>query len=250
MKRLEPGTTAPGEAPGFQLRPLNPDGRHTTKLARSLYSGRIASSLREAIIDGQLPAQTPLVETALADQLSVSRGPIRSALHVLEGEGLVRTLPNGRCVSAGFDDAALSDLFDVRFELESLAIARGLEREASLDLVHAAMSAIEAEGASTERLVALDIDFHRTLVELSESRFLVQAWLALAPVIKAVITIGNRRLAAQEPASNFARIVDSHQRLLDALRSRSIESAEAMLAEQFELSRSMFVERSVGTDAG
>src|SRR5262249_12284768 len=159
------------------------------KLARSIYSGRVASVLREAIINGELPAGTALAETALAEQLSVSRGPVRSALHVLEGEGLVETLPNGRCVSAGFDEEALSDLFTARFDLEMLGIRRGLGRNAQYAEVHAAMRAIAAEGASTERLVELDIDFHRTLVALSGSRFLTQAWLALAPVIKAVITI-------------------------------------------------------------
>ena len=106
------------------------------------------------------------------------------------------------------------------------------------------------KGSSTPHLVELDIAFHRAWMELSGSRFLVQAWRAIAPVIQAVITIGNRRLAAQEPTSNLARIVDSHRRLLGALESGSVESAEAMLAEQFELVQSMFAGRGAATDVG
>jgi DNA-binding GntR family transcriptional regulator len=221
-------------------RPLVSPGHYANKLARSLHSGRIAGLLREAIIDGELPAGTPLVEMRLAERLAVSRGPIRSALHVLQGEGLVQTLPNGRTISAGLDAGDLRDLFGVRFELESLGIRQGLERHADLEPVRKAMEAIEAEGASTDRLVELDVDFHRSLVAFSGSRFLVQSWLAIAPVIQAVITIGNRRLAEKDPASNYARIVDSHRRLVEAISTGVVEDATRLLADQFSLTQSMF----------
>jgi DNA-binding GntR family transcriptional regulator len=97
-------------------------GQHATKLGRSIYSGWVAAVLREAIIDGTLASGTPLVEARVADELAVSRGPVRSALQVLEGEGLVRTLPNGRTSVVGFGAEDLRDLFRVRFELESTAI--------------------------------------------------------------------------------------------------------------------------------
>ena len=229
-------------------RPLLSPGHHANKLARSLHSGRIADLLREAIIDGELPAGTPLVEMRLAERLSVSRGPIRSALHVLQGEGLVQTLPNGRTISSGLDASDLRDLFEVRFELESLGIRQGVERGASLEPVRKAMEAIESEGASTVRLVDLDVDFHRSLVAFSGSRFLVQSWLAIAPVIQAVITIGNRRLAAKEPASNYARIVDSHRRLVDAIAAGAVGEATTLLADQFSLTQSMFITAKEDTE--
>jgi DNA-binding GntR family transcriptional regulator len=220
--------------------PLVSPGHYANKLARSLHSGRIAGLLREAIIGGELPAGTPLVEMRLAERLGVSRGPIRSALHVLQGEGLVQTLPNGRTISAGLDASDLHDLFGVRFELEALGIRQGVERGAALDPVRKAMEAIESEGASTARLVDLDVDFHRSLVAFSGSRFLVQSWLAIAPVIQAVITIGNRRLAEKDPASNFARIAASHRDLFHAISAKAVDEATALLAEQFSLTQSMF----------
>jgi GntR family transcriptional regulator, gluconate operon transcriptional repressor len=229
-------------------RPILSPSHHANKLARSLHSGRIADLLREAIIDGELPAGTPLVEMRLAERLSVSRGPIRSALHVLQGEGLVETLPNGRTISSGLNSSDLRDLFGVRFELESLGIRQGVERGASLEPVRKAMEAIESEGASTVRLVDLDVDFHRSLVAFSGSRFLVQSWLAIAPVIQAVITIGNRRLAEKDPASNYARIVDSHRRLVEAIGAGAIAEATALLADQFSLTQSMFITAKEDTE--
>lgn len=215
-------------------------GHHANRLARSLHSGRIAGQLREAIIDGELPAGTPLVEMRLADRLAVSRGPIRSALHVLLGEGLVETLPNGRTISAGFGEDDLRDLFEVRFEIESLGIRRGTEAGASPEPILEAMGAIEDEGSSTDRLVELDIEFHRSLVAFSESRFLIQSWLAIAPVIQAVITIGNRRLAQKDPQRNFKRIVDSHRLLAGAIVARDVPRATKLLSKQFGVTSSMF----------
>lgn len=220
--------------------PAGGPGHHATKLGRSVYSGWVAAVLREAIIEGELVAGTPLVEMRLAEELSVSRGPVRSALHALEGEGLVRTMPNGRTVVVGFDQGDLTDLFAVRYELESTAIAWGVARRADVEPVRAALAAIEAEGASTVRLVDLDIDFHRALVELSGSRFLVQAWLALAAAIHTVITVGNRRLAAREPRFHYDRIVASHRPLVEAIAAYDGDRARAMLADQFGITQSMF----------
>jgi DNA-binding GntR family transcriptional regulator len=203
-----------GLAPGISAT----SGRHATKLGRSLHSGWVAALLREAIVGGSLSAGTPLVEMRLAEQLGVSRGPVRSALHVLEGEGLVTT---------------------TRYHLEARAIQLGMERQSDLDDVEQAFSALLREGNSTPRLVSLDVAFHRALVEFSRSRFLLRAWLALAPVIQTAIAIGNRHLVEQDPQSNFSRIVDSHQALMDALRARDADAAETMLARQFDFSRSM-----------
>lgn len=216
-------------------------GQHATKLARSVYSGAVAAVLREAIIEGRLPAETPLVEMRLAEELHVSRGPVRSALHALEGEGLVRATPTGRTVVVGFDDHDLGDLFRARFHLESTAMRWGIQARADVAPMRAALAAIEAEGDSTSRLVDFDIAFHRTLVEFSGSRFLVQAWLALAPSIQTVITIGNRRLAGRDPRFHYERIVASHRPLVEAAAAYDADGAAQLLADQFSITKSMFI---------
>ena len=215
-------------------------GQHTVKLARSVYSGRIARQLRESIVDGALAEGTPLVETQLAAELSVSRGPVRSALQVLQGEGLVETRANGRMVTVRFGPDDLHDLLSVRHELESSAVRRGSAIRGDVEPVQAALETFRQERASTERLVELDIAFHRALVEFGASRFLLSAWLALAPVLQAVITIGNRRLARRDPASHYRRILAAHEPILDPLARFDAEPVVLMLAEQFELTRAQF----------
>jgi DNA-binding GntR family transcriptional regulator len=215
-------------------------GQHSVKLARSVYSGRIARALREAIVDGALPAGTSLVENQLAAELAVSRGPVRSALHVLEGEGLVETLPNGRMVTIRFGADDVRDLLAIRHELESSAVRRGTAMRTDIAPIAAALDAIRGEGASTEHLVELDIEFHRRLVEFGGSRFLLSAWLALAPVIQSVITIGNRRLAREDPKSNYERILTAHERVLEPLCRYDADAVIEVLAEQFSITRAQF----------
>jgi DNA-binding GntR family transcriptional regulator len=215
-------------------------GQHAVKLDRSVYSGRVTSLLREAIVSGELAADAPLVEARLAEQLSVSRGPIRNALHALESEGLVRTQPNGRTVVVGFGPADFDDLMRVRLELESAAIRRGIEQHAEIGPLEATFAEMEQEQESTQRLVDLDVIFHRRLVELSGSRFLTQSWLALAPVIHTVITIGNRRLTERDPAEHLVRIIGAHRPLVAAVAARDTERALRVLAEQFGVTTSMF----------
>lgn len=227
-------------------RPFSGPGQHAVKLARSVYSGWVVAALREAIISGELKDGTPLVESRLAHQLSVSRGPVRSALNALESEGLVKTQPNGRAVVVGFEEGDVSDLLAVRYELESTAISRGIDNKHSPERVVAAYDALEAEGASTDGLVDLDIDFHRELVEFSGSRFLVQAWLAIAPVIHTVIAIGNRRLVTRDPESNFQRILATHRPIVDAILVEDAQKAAAVLAEQFGVTQSMYVKPRSG----
>ncbi|MDF3041085.1 MAG: GntR family transcriptional regulator, partial [Thermomicrobiales bacterium] len=50
-------------------------------------------ALREAIISGQLKPGQPLIQSRLAAQFGVSRGPLREALNRLEEEGFVKTIP-------------------------------------------------------------------------------------------------------------------------------------------------------------
>ena len=232
--------------PGVRLR--GGQGQYAAKFARSLYSGRVAAYLRESIVDGTFERGAPLAEARLAEVLDVSRGPVRSALQALEAEGLAETQSNGRVTSAGFDDIDLEDVFRVRYELESTAIDWGLQVGADIRPLREAFAALEAEGASTPHLVELDIAFHRAWMELSGSRFLVQAWRAIAPVIQAVITIGNRELSARNPDSNFRRIVDSHRVMIDAVEARDGAAARRLLRDQFDLTRSMVLPVKRGAD--
>ena len=83
--------------------------------------------LRECVLDGTLMPGAKLSQVALADQLGVSRTPLREVLRMLQEEGLVQTEPNQRTRVAGLDPQELDDLYASRILLEALAVSMTLQ---------------------------------------------------------------------------------------------------------------------------
>ncbi|WP_433171501.1 GntR family transcriptional regulator [Actinoallomurus sp. CA-150999] len=79
--------------------------------------------LRECILDGRIPPETKLSQAALAEQLGVSRTPLREVLRMLQEEGLIESEPNQRMRVAGFNPAELDVTYGSRIVLECLAVA-------------------------------------------------------------------------------------------------------------------------------
>ena len=84
--------------------------------------------LRECVLDGTLTPGTKLSQVALADQLGVSRTPLREVLRMLQEEGLVEIEPNQRTRVAGLDPAELDEIYASRIMLETLALSLTLEQ--------------------------------------------------------------------------------------------------------------------------
>src|SRR5262245_58408429 len=63
------------------------------RLAPRVYGRDATAAIRRAILSGAFPPGSPLVERRIAEEMGVSRGPVREALHKLEEEGLVVTTP-------------------------------------------------------------------------------------------------------------------------------------------------------------
>ena len=79
--------------------------------------------LRECILDGTLTPGTKLSQVSLAEQLGISRTPLREVLRMLQEEGLVEIEPNQRTRVSGLDPQELDDVYASRILLETLALS-------------------------------------------------------------------------------------------------------------------------------
>lgn len=79
--------------------------------------------LRACILDGRLPPGTKLSQATLAEQLNVSRTPLREVLRMLQEEGLVTSEPNQRSRVAGLDPMELDFDYASRILLGALALS-------------------------------------------------------------------------------------------------------------------------------
>ena len=91
--------------------------------------------LRDRILNEEYDKGQKLNELALVRELNISRTPIREALKQLELEGLVESIPNKGVFVKGFSPRDIDDMFEIRKELESLAIGMAIER---MDDIHLA----------------------------------------------------------------------------------------------------------------
>jgi len=83
--------------------------------------------LRECILDGTLTPGTKLSQVALAEQLGISRTPLREVLRMLQEEGLVEIEPNQRTRVAGLDPQELDDVYASRILMETLALSMTID---------------------------------------------------------------------------------------------------------------------------
>ena len=78
--------------------------------------------LRQAILRGELTPGQRLMEIQLAEQLGVSRTPVREAIRMLEQDGLAVMIPRRGAVVAKISGKNLRDVLEVRLALEELAV--------------------------------------------------------------------------------------------------------------------------------
>lgn len=85
-------------------------------------------TLRQAILKGELDPGERLMEMQLAEQLGVSRTPIREAIRKLELEGLVVMIPRRGAIVAKITEKDLRDVLEVRSSLERLSTELACDR--------------------------------------------------------------------------------------------------------------------------
>ncbi|WDE04175.1 GntR family transcriptional regulator [Thalassomonas viridans] len=86
----------------------------------------VVETLREKILSGEIKAGQPLRQAALAEELNVSRIPVREALLQLEGEGLVVFEPHKGATATELNVEQVDELFELRAMLESDLLAASI----------------------------------------------------------------------------------------------------------------------------
>ncbi|ALO07516.1 Putative GntR family transcriptional regulator [Streptomyces venezuelae] len=186
---------------------------------------RVYAELRERIIEAEYPAGTRLVEREIADELRVSRVPVREAMQRLESEGFLSVQPRRGAVVTEFGPEDAEHLFDVRENLEGLAArlaarhARPEDLAAMEELLARARRA--AESGRLREAVSLNADFHRRIVELSGNPLLVDLMTPLDSRLRRLFRLTSAD-ADGEP------MCGAHERLYEAVRDRDESAAESL----------------------
>ncbi|WP_295691253.1 GntR family transcriptional regulator [uncultured Maricaulis sp.] len=180
---------------------------------------QLAARIRARILGNEFKPGEALRQEALADVYKVSRMPIREALRRLEVEGLVVFHPNRGVTVSEVSAAEMSELFDIRQQLEPGLFAQAIERAGASDIaaveaIRARETAALAEG-DTARLGALNREFHAALHAPADRPRTQAIVLSLNQHIDRYV-----RLQLSLGANARKTANSEHDGLLDALRSR------------------------------
>lgn len=196
-------------------------------LNRNCMHDRIRWTILERIMEGVYKPGERLKELALAKEFHVSQAPVREALRKLEAIGVLESEPYRGTRVRGFSAAELRDAYQLRGILEQSAAEflkefpeeniRYLEQE------YAAMRAAVAAG-DLNAVAWHNRNFHRSIVEQCSNREIVRAWRSLGVCMRA-------RMNVQRRVEQLPTAIQSHQAIIDALRTQDFVEAGRLLRE-------------------
>lgn len=188
----------------------------------------VASAIREAIMSGELKPGQHLAEAKLAQQMGISRAPVREALRQLEAEGLVTSSPHKGSFVAELSMDDLWEIYTLRAAIEGLAARLATQRAseeeiAALEKVVKEMRA-SAQAGDLSRLTEQDMAFHKRLCRAAHHRRLFDIWLSMNAQIRLFIDITDQfHLPAED-------VVRRHEDVVRAIRRGRAEEAGQLLS--------------------
>lgn len=182
----------------------------------------VFESLREAIISGVLEPGERLMEIQLADEMGVSRTPVREAIRKLELEGFVVMIPRKGAYVAGVTDKDVADVFEIRAALEGLAAGLAAERitDEEIEQMERMILYRTGEEVNFDKIVEADTDFHALVYKASRNERLIQILANLREQIQRF------RATSLAYPGRLKDAVEEHQGIIEALANHNVEEAQ------------------------
>ncbi|WP_197061012.1 GntR family transcriptional regulator [Microbacterium mangrovi] len=195
---------------------------------------RVYEWVRERVIDGTFKPGERIRERTLAEELHVSRIPIREAFPRLESEGYIRTLHRRGAIVAEMTVQDVRELFEVRAALEVLAArlaadecARGASGERLMLRLAAAEDAVRDRDAA--RIASCTAELHDEILVLSNSRLLQNLMVPVRGRIRRLFHVVTQR--------DGVGLHREHRDLCSAIVNGQTELAAALALAHVEHSR-------------
>jgi len=195
---------------------LTGDSERFPRLTPRPFRFDVVALIRAAILNGTLRTGAPLVEAQLAEQMGVSRAPIREALLKLEEQGLVVNIPYRGTYVTEVTPRKIQEIIPLRAVLESLAVERALPvvRNGKMEQLEQALRRMREAGDSgnASALVDAHLGFHRVFFELADNAMLLQFWTIMEEQLRLYLHVNHQLY------THPAHVADAHTDLLEAVR--------------------------------
>lgn len=208
--------------------------------------------IQRRILTGQLPAGSQVSELSLAQEIGISRTPVREAIRQLAAEGIVVQVPRFGTIVRAPQRREFVELFQLREALEPYAVTLAAEsirdedlalldklcdqmRQIALELRHSGQPSLDP--ATMQRFLAADMAWHMLLIRAAGNRRIAKI-VADSRAIARIFGAGRQEHTLHVVAWTYRR----HRRIVDALRRRDPEAARRWMAEHIRTSMQQTLE--------
>ncbi|HVP80821.1 MAG TPA: GntR family transcriptional regulator [Thermodesulfobacteriota bacterium] len=196
---------------------------------------KIYFHLREQLLNGEIPPHQHLVETKIAKEVGISRTPIREALHSLELEGLIESIPRVGYVVKPIDEDEVGEICEIRAAIEGVGARWAMEKapQKLIDDLKQNISTSEeivAQG-DPKAFVELDAQFHEIIARLSGSRRLQELGQTLRRHML------RYRVQSIYLTENVLRAIKGHKGILEAIEKGQWEEVARAIRYHLEQSK-------------
>lgn len=200
----------------------------------------VLEAIREAIINGNLKPRERLMEIQLAEELGVSRTPIREALRKLELEGFIVMVPRKGAYVADISIKDIADVFEIRTALEGLAAGLAAERITEEELENMERCLVEKGEAialgDIEKLVETDTKFHEAIYKASRNERL---WTILNNLREQFQRLRTTSLSVP---GRMQQSLKEHREIVEAIQSRDVQLARQMAQDHIDNAENIIME--------
>lgn len=220
--------------------------RYEDSFQRSSQTKETLQQLRKEIIFGKYKPGTRLIEAKLAENMGISRAPIRTAFQMLAQEGLVLNLSNGGTEVIGCSSKDVADMFELRLVMEKEALRIAFDNPSfhyrplfdAMEMFDEYKKKFEATSEITSNDTSqLDILFHRSLIMMADSNPLRVAWNTMANILQTILEITNTT------RPTFREFYEDHRMLADMIIQKKREECFKELEFHITNAKNIIIER-------
>jgi DNA-binding GntR family transcriptional regulator len=197
------------------------------QIDRLSIADQVYEHTRSAILRGELPQGSRVIEAQIAKTLGISRAPVREAVNRLLQDGLLESKTHFGPSVIQMTSDKIRYLYDLRAAIEGLAIRDVVRRLAHLDLTPLRSCIVEMKRRARKKdlagLVEAELEFHRILCSLAENPYVIKVSTMLDAQVRMALTIDNSHY------TNLSDVADEHEPIVNAIESGDTETAASLI---------------------
>ncbi len=198
--------------------------RYSENKEKQSLTSKVFRHIRDGIIEGHYKSGDYLVETRLAEELGVSRTPIREALKQLELEDLAESIPNRGVIVKGVSEEDVADIYAIRLLLEGQAGYWAAMRisPSQLDELGEIIELMDlyTRKDNIQNLARLDTQFHEVIYEACKSRTLEHILVSLHQNVQ------RARETSLMGKERRPKSLEEHREIYEAILARDADRAK------------------------